>query len=77
MEDATKGLEGANHIKWTPELSVHFANCQSALKSTHILTIPIPSDDLILTVDASVVNKGHYLFNVMENAFWQNFTALN
>lgn len=58
LEDATKGLEGANAINWSPALTASFNKAQSALRSPSILTIPKPSDHLILTVDASPVNKG-------------------
>jgi len=58
LEDATKGLEGANSINWTQALTTCFNKAQTALRSPSILTIPKPSDHLILTVDASPVNKG-------------------
>lgn len=58
LEEATKGLEGNNRINWTPDLTKHFNNAQAALKSPSTLTIPKPSDHLVLTVDASPVNKG-------------------
>ena len=58
LEDALKGLDGKDHIKWTDDLHSHFKNVQSVLKSPAILTIPVKTDHLLLTVDASVVNKG-------------------
>ena len=35
-----------------------FNAAQAALKSPQIITIPRPSDQLVLTVDASPMNKG-------------------
>ena len=58
LEDALKGLDGKDHVKWTDELLSQFRKVQSILKSPAILTIPVKSDQLLLTVDASVVNKG-------------------
>ena len=58
LENATKGLQGNNLISWNPELIQHFQNAQLALKSPKVLTVPIPSDKLIMTVDASPVNDG-------------------
>jgi len=58
LEDATKGLEGVNSINWTEPLTTCFNKAQVALRSPKILTIPKPSDHLILTVDASPANKG-------------------
>ena len=39
-------------------MSEHFRRCWESLKSTENLTIPIPDDKLILTIDASPVNSG-------------------
>ena len=58
LEDALKGLNGSDSVKWTPELSKSFASAQHALKHPHTLTMPRPTDQLILTVDASPVNNG-------------------
>ena len=55
LENAIKGLQGNNLIYWNPELIQHFQNAQLALKSPKVLTVPIPSDKLITTVDASPV----------------------
>ena len=58
LEDSIKGLQGQHKIQWTARLTDHFENCRAALKSPKTVTIPTPSDRLVLTVDASVVNKG-------------------
>ena len=58
LEDALKGLEGKDSIVWSDELLKQFKEVQTILKSPAILTIPIKSDHLIMTVDASPVNKG-------------------
>ena len=58
LEDATKGLDGRNLINWSTELQSHFETAQLALKSPKTLTIPKPSDQLVMTVDASPANKG-------------------
>ena len=58
LEDSIKGLERSAKIDWTPERLTHFHRSQEALKSPDTLTMPIPSDQLIMTVDASPVNDG-------------------
>ena len=58
LEDSTKGLSGSDRITWTPELSQILQKVQHALKYPQTLTMPRPSDQLILTVDASPMNKG-------------------
>ena len=58
LEDAIKGLTGAQHVVWTDTLLEHFNRCKAALKSTKVLTIPTPDDKLVLTVDASPINSG-------------------
>ena len=51
LENCIKGLQGSNEIIWTDELREHFKKSQNALKSIKILTIPTPSDKLILTIE--------------------------
>ena len=58
LEDFLNGLQGAQKIRWSPELLDHFKRAQNALKDFRTLTIPIPSDMLVMTVDASLLNKG-------------------
>lgn len=58
LENCIKGLQGSDRITWTDELRNMFKLVQDSLKSTKVLTIPRPSDKLVLTVDASPVNDG-------------------
>ena len=58
LEDALRGLKGAQRIVWSPELTKHFEAAQKALTTPQTVTIPVPSDTLVLTVDASSVNRG-------------------
>ena len=58
LEDAIKGLKGSQDITWHPDLSLCFTKAQSALKSPKTITIPRTTDQLVLTVDASPLNKG-------------------
>ena len=58
LEDSIKGLQGQSKIQWSESLSSHFENCRAALRSPKTVTIPTSSDRLVITVDASVVNKG-------------------
>ena len=60
LEESICGLQGAQEIMWTPDLTEHFKNAQSALRSPRNLSIPIPSDMLILTFDA------HHTAGVLE-----------
>lgn len=58
LEDIIKGLDSRNKIDWSSERLTHFHRSQDALKSPDTLTIPVPSDQLIMTVDASPLNNG-------------------
>ena len=58
LEDCIKGLKGSDSVSWTSELMEVFNSVQRALKHPHTLTMPRPSDQLVLTVDASPVNNG-------------------
>ena len=58
LEDSIKGLTGAERITWTEELRASFDKAQSKLKETKTLTIPRPTDSLVITVDASPSNNG-------------------
>ncbi len=58
LEEAIKGKSGPQKIEWNDSLHEHFSRCKEALKSPTVLTIPIPTDQLILTVDASPINSG-------------------
>ena len=69
LENSIKGLSGNQHIAWTDSLQHHFKQTQEALSSVQTITIPTPSDKLILTTDASPVNDGigATLFIVRDN----------
>ena len=58
LEDIIKGLEKSSKINWTPDRLTHFHRTQEALKSPDTLTMPIASDQLVMTVDASPLNDG-------------------
>ena len=58
LENSIKGLQGSQLITWTDDLHEHFKRAQNAIKSPAVLTIPKPTDKLILTVDASPLNDG-------------------
>ena len=58
LEDSTKGLTGAELIKLSPDLLSHFQKAQLLLKSPSMLTIPTASNQLVLTADASPINRG-------------------
>ena len=58
LEDAIKCLQGSQDITWSEELISSFNIAKSALKSPQTITIPKPSDQLVITVDASPLNKG-------------------
>ncbi len=58
LEDSVKGIKGNQAITWTSDLETAFLEAQKALKSPRALTIPHPTDKLIMTVDASPLNKG-------------------
>ena len=58
LEHCIKGMQGTQQIVWSDELREHFKRAQAALKSPAVLTLPTPSDKLILTADASPMNDG-------------------
>ncbi len=58
LEDAIKGLNGSDHINWTPELLKAYETLQEAVKHPHTITMPRPSDQLVITTDASPLNNG-------------------
>ena len=68
LDIACCGLEGAQKIVWSPELTKHFKAAQKALANPQTVTIPIPSDTLVLTVHASPVNKALAALFVDRNA---------
>ena len=58
LDAATSGLSGKDQIQWTDELRSTFDKAKAALDSISDLAIPSSSDKLIITVDASPLNKG-------------------
>jgi len=51
LEAATAGKESKEAIHWSTELSEAFKRAQDALRSTKSITIPCPSDQLVVTTD--------------------------
>ena len=58
LENAIKGLNGKDGIKWTDELMVDFKKAKLSLSSPQSIVIPKFEDKLIITVDASPLNCG-------------------
>ena len=58
LETAISGLNGKDTISWNDDLHSHFQNAKKALANAMDLFIPAPSDQLIITVDASPLNNG-------------------
>lgn len=54
LEEAIKGKEPKNKIEWTENLLTSFKKAQKALSSSKAVTIPRPSDSLVIVTDASV-----------------------
>lgn len=51
LEAATAGKESKEAIVWTKELTAAFSRAQDALKSAKAITIPRPTDQLVITTD--------------------------
>ena len=58
LENAIKGLNGKDSVKWNDELLNAFKQAKCALTSPRSIVIPKIEDKLILTVDASPLNNG-------------------
>ena len=58
FEDSIKGLQGAQRVQWSEDLTSSFKKIQELLKSPHILIVPRPTNHLIISMDASPANKG-------------------
>ncbi len=58
LESATAGQKSHSKISWTPELLSSFRNAQTALNDLTSITIPKPSDQLIITSDGAVKKGG-------------------
>ena len=58
LEDSIKGMQGNQQIQWSSELIGYFHQSQEALRKHKTITIPKPSDQLVITTDGSPLNKG-------------------
>ena len=58
LENAIKGLNGRDCVKWTDELAEDFKKAKVPLSSPNSIVIPKVDDKLIVTVDASPLNNG-------------------
>ena len=58
LEKATAGKPSQSSITWTSALLTCFKNAQHALSSLKSITIPRPSDKLIITSDGAVKKGG-------------------
>ncbi len=54
LEKATAGKASQAPVEWTPSLTTAFHDAQQALSSLKCITIPRPSDKLIITNDGAV-----------------------
>ena len=54
LEKATAGKASQSPVEWTPSLTTAFHDAQQALSSLKCITIPRPSDKLIITNDGAV-----------------------
>ena len=57
LEKAVAGLESAEKVQWTPELSNQFNNAKEALNNVDTIYIPKPTDKLEIYVDYSQDKK--------------------
>ena len=57
LEKAVAGLESAEKVQWTPELSNQFNNAKEALNNVDTIYIPKPTDKLEIFVDYSQDKK--------------------
>ena len=58
LESAVAGKESSERIAWSTQLTQDFKSAQEALKSPKTVTVPRPSDRLIITNDGAVKNAG-------------------
>ena len=57
LEKAVAGLESAEKVQWTPELSKYFSTAKEALNNVDTIHVPKPSDKLEVYVDYSQNKK--------------------
>ena len=58
LESTVAGKASRDHLIWTEPLSHAFENAQAALRDPKTITIPRPTDQLIITNDGAVRNGG-------------------
>ena len=58
LDTAIAGKQSQDKILWTDELIKHFHNAQGALSSHKSITLPQPSDQLLIVTDGSVSQRG-------------------
>lgn len=58
LEAATGKRQSAERIEWTDTLKSEFGSAQNALQSIKSITVPNRTDQLIITTDASIRNRG-------------------
>ncbi len=58
LETAVGGRDSKERVTWTEQLTSAFQTAQAALNDPKAITIPKPSDQLIITTDGAVVNNG-------------------
>ncbi|KAK6194705.1 hypothetical protein SNE40_000288 [Patella caerulea] len=58
LETAAAGKESKSHVNWSDPLMDSFYQAQTALRDPKSITIPRPTDYLIVTHDGAVVNSG-------------------
>lgn len=58
LEEAVGGKDSRSKLVWTEELKMDFTQAQEALKNLKTITIPKPSDQLVIQTDGSVKNRG-------------------
>ena len=54
LEEVVAGRQSKDSITWTPELLSEFSVAQAALKDVKSITVPRPSDQLIIASDGAV-----------------------
>jgi hypothetical protein len=58
LESAIANKDSSEHIQWSDALDTAFQSAQSALNNPRTITIPRPSDQLIITSDGALRNGG-------------------
>lgn len=61
LEGMVAGKDSQEHFSWSDSLITKFRTAQHVLKDPKSITIPRPTDHLLITSDASVRNAGGYL----------------